>query len=126
MKKYLILGITAVLLLTIPHTPSAQQSGLNLRLVINPVVAFAPTVLTTTFYFNQPVLGEICIQAQAVSEDAEIFYRESCEGLNGSARQIRWRWNWVGEYLMRGTYRGGTERIITPTQRIIIKPPIGR
>jgi len=89
-------------------------------------MGFAPVILVSTFRFNQPVLGEVCLQAQAVSEDAEIFYRESCEGVNGIVRQIRWPWNFIGEYEMRGTYRGGTEKIITPTVRVIVKPPVGR
>lgn len=103
-----------------------SKSGLNLTLRVDPTVAFAPTVLITTFRTNQPVLGEVCIQAQAASEDAEIFYRESCEGINGSVRQIRWTWNWIGEYELRGTFRGGTEKLITPVTRVIIKPPVGR
>ena len=98
---------------------------LNLVLLLNPTVGYAPLRITATFRFDQPVLGEVCIQAQAVSEDARIFYRETCEGINGTVKQIRWAWPWSGEYEFRGIYRGGTERIVTQTQRVIVKPPIG-
>ena len=101
-------------------------STLSLILSINPMNAFAPTSLTATFRFNQPVLGEVCIEAEAVSENAEIFYRSSCEGINGSVKQIRWYWNWVGEYRMRATFRGGVERIVTPYQQVRILAPPGR
>ena len=101
-------------------------SGLSLLLSITPMHAFAPTNLTATFRFNQPVLGEVCIEAEAMSEDAEIFYRSSCEGINGSVKQIRWYWNWVGEYRMRATYRGGTEKVVTPYKLVRILAPPGR
>ena len=105
---------------------SILASGLSLLLSINPMTAFAPTSLTATFRFNQPVLGEVCIEAEAMSEGAEIFYRSSCEGINGSVKQIRWYWNWVGEYRMRATYRGGVEKIVTPYQNVRILAPPGR
>ena len=98
---------------------------LNLVLSINPTIAFAPVRITATFRFDQPVLGEVCLQAVAVSDDATIFYRETCEGINGTVRQLRWNWPWSGTYEFRGVYRGGTETIITPAQRISIKPPLG-
>ena len=98
---------------------------LNLILLLNPVVGYAPLVITATFRFDQPVLGEVCLQSVAVSDDATIFYRETCEGINGTVRQLRWNWPWSGTYEFRGVYRGGTETIITPAQRISIKPPLG-
>ena len=96
-------------------------SLLSLVLSLSSQVGTAPLNLVGTLRLNQPVLGEVCLQAVGVSDDAEILYRESCEGLDGSIRQIRWHWPWAGEYRIRATYRGGTETISTPYQTLVVK-----
>ena len=95
-------------------------------LSLNPATAYAPTVIYTTARFNQPVSGVVCFEAEAISEDAEIGYRSTCEDINGPVKQVRWRWNWVGEYRVRATFKGGTERFVTPYQTLTIKASAGR
>lgn len=103
---------------------------LNLILSLNPINAFLPVsepfYITATARFDQPVLGEICIEAEATSDDADIFFYSKCEGINGKVRQLRIRWPWVGEFKVRAIFRGGADSLVTNYQRLVVKPPIGR
>src|SRR3990167_3894133 len=94
-------------------------------LSINPTAAWAPATIDLTVRFPRPVLGEVCFQAEAVSDNAEIFHRSSCEGIDGHVKRLRWNWPWVGEYRVRATFRGGSEYLTSPYQRLIVRPPLG-
>ena len=91
-----------------------------------PVQGYAPTIVYATVRFDRPVLGEVCFQAEAVSEDAEILFREACEGIDGSAKQIRWHWPYVGEWRIRAVYRGGTEKVVSPYRNLRVIKTGGR
>ena len=95
-------------------------SLLTLILSLSPQVGTAPINLIGTLRFNQPVLGEVCLEAIGVGDRDEIAYRKSCEGLDGSIRQIRWHWPWAGEYRVRATYRGGNQTLVTPYQTLTV------
>ena len=94
---------------------------LALILTVSPTKAFAPATLQLIARFDRPVLGEVCFQAEAVSDNAGFLYRETCEGIDGRVKQIWWKHWPEGLYRVRAVYRGGAERIITQSQLVEIR-----
>ena len=87
--------------------------ALSLILSFTPSVGWAPLKLLTTIRLNQPALGVVCLQLESVDDSSDLLFRESCEDINGSVKQIRWIMLPAGEYRLRATFRGGTERIVS-------------
>ena len=91
---------------------------LNLVLSLVPYHGYAPLSLLATIRLDRPALGEVCLQLEALDDSSALQFRESCEGINGRVKQIRWRAIPAGEYRLRAVYRGGTETVVTSYQNL--------
>lgn len=99
-------------------------SALSLVLTMFGNFSYAPAEVLFTLRFNQPVYGQVCVEA--VGDDQSGFaFKSSCEDLNGSVKQIRWRPMNPGTYQIRATFKGGTQRIVTNYQTLTILTPAG-
>ena len=98
---------------------SILASALSLALSVIGNNSYAPAEVLFTLRLNQPVLGEVCVEAHG-DEESGFAFKSSCEDLRGTVRQIRWRGMQPGNYQVRATYRGGTERLVTTYQPLTI------